>query len=262
MDNDVFPLIERSCSILYSLMDYLDKRGIVSADDFISFCAMQPKGIYHKEITRNENDARSIRNNLHPGGIRSTLDLCEMAGIDRNKRVLDAGTGHGGAARVIAENYGCKVTGIDRDYIRLLDAIFRTRVCGLDELVTFRLEDAYSMTFEDESFDVVFRQHSVYGGEEARFVQECWRVLKVGGIIAFHGILKRISLGGEKWKMEDYSMEEYTRLLSMTGFIVKSIETEQSTRFLLESLKEDNTVMCDMIRKKLITGIKLVAERG
>lgn len=261
-DKDLSSRIERSLGILFSLVDYLDTRGIIPAGDFISFCAGQPKGMYHKEIFRNEEDARSVKDNLHPGGIRATLDLCEMAGIHRDMRVLDAGTGHGGAARVMAENYGCRVTGIDRDSVRLLDAIFRTRACRLEELVSFRLEDAYGTTFEDECFDVVFRQHSVYGGEEERFIQECRRVLKPGGIIAFHGILKRITLGGKKWKMEDYSLEEYIRLLNASGFSMRSTETEESTRFLLESLQEDNPAMCGMIHKKLITGIRLVAERG
>ncbi len=253
---------ERSLGILFSLMDYLDARGIVPAGDFLSFCTGQPEGMYRKEIFRDEEEARSVRNNLHPGGIRATMDLCEIAGIHREMRILDAGTGHGGAARVMAENYGCSVIGIDTDYVRLLDAIFRTRACRLEELVTFRLEDAYGTTFEDGCFDGVFRQHSVYGGEEERFIRECRRVLKPGGIIAFHGILKRISLGGRKWKMEDYSLEEYIRLLNAAGFSVRSTETEQATRFLLESLQAHNPAMCGMIHKKLIMGIQLVAERG
>jgi len=262
LERDMIKLLERNSNILYSLLEFLDDKGIVKAESFLDFCASLEKDSFSKEIYRSEEDTRSVRDNLHPGGIKATLELCESAGMDRSKYVLDAGTGHGGAARVIAENYGCRVTGIDMDYVRLVNAIFRTRAMELEGLVDFRLVDAYKMSFESDVFDIIIRQHSIYGGEEAIFIRECGRVLKPGGVIAFQGILKRMSLGGCKMKMEDYSLEEYSELLRTAGFIIKSVETEKETQALQESLTDSNPAMVRMIDKKLITGIRLIAERG
>ena len=43
----------------------------------------------------------------------STSQLAELVEIKRRDEVLDAGSGIGGAARFLANRYGCRVTTID-----------------------------------------------------------------------------------------------------------------------------------------------------
>lgn len=43
----------------------------------------------------------------------ATSQLAELAEISSLDEVLDAGSGIGGTARFLADQYGCRVTGID-----------------------------------------------------------------------------------------------------------------------------------------------------
>ena len=50
---------------------------------------------------------------FHTAGRVTTLKALEMMSLEAGMHVLDAGCGLGGTARVLAREYGCRVTGID-----------------------------------------------------------------------------------------------------------------------------------------------------
>jgi SAM-dependent methyltransferase len=50
-----------------------------------------------------------------PGGKQAVLGLVEPLGLKRGMRVLDLGAGLGGAARVLARQYGAEVVGLEAD---------------------------------------------------------------------------------------------------------------------------------------------------
>ena len=50
---------------------------------------------------------------FHIRGRKATLELGRQMGLSSAARVLDMGSGLGGPARTLAEEYGCHVTGID-----------------------------------------------------------------------------------------------------------------------------------------------------
>lgn len=255
----IWSILERNMGIQSALIGFLKEKGYLDNTEFIQYCSGIDSLSVKKELYRDEEAAKSSKNEMHPGGENATLALCKMAGLKKTDRVLDAGTGHGGAARIAAQNFGSMVTGLEFDYVRLINAIFRTKQVGLDHLISFCTGDAYHMPFADESFDVILRQHAVYGQQEIVFVKECFRVIKPGGRIAFQGILKRIPLTRNKFHMEDYSVDEYSQLLEECGFENIQFETENSNRELSESLKETDSVMYNLVEKNLITGVKIVA---
>jgi len=269
-DDRYIELLERNSRILLTTVNYLVEREVTDARDFLRYCCDLDNKACTKEISRNESEARSENNELHPGGVKATLTLGRMVQLDEKKLVLDTGTGHGGAARTLAENFGCKIIGIDKDFIRLCDAIFRTKMLKLDHLVSFQLDNAYRMSFPDSTFDVVFRQHSVYGeeGDESDFLGECRRVLKNNGMIAFHGTFKTISFARKKNpNMSDYTFEAYKELLAQKGFRIIEYETEQSTQELLDcfsgpaadSTSNYHQSLYKLVKNKKITGCKLAA---
>jgi len=279
-DDRYIEILERNSRILLNTVNYLAERKVIDARDFLRYCGDLDNKACTKEISRNESEARSEKNELHPGGVKATLTLAEMVKLDKDKLVLDTGTGHGGAARVLAQNFGCKIIGIDKDFIRLCDAIFRTKMLKLDHLVSFQLDNAYRMSFPDSTFDVVFRQHSVYGeeGDESDFLGECHRILKNNGMIAFHGTFKTISFARKKNpNMSDYTFEAYKELLAQKGFRIIEYETEQSTRELLDcfsgatgdktdtnpgtNTSNHHQALYRLVKNKKITGCKLVATR-
>src|SRR5690348_5281921 len=50
---------------------------------------------------------------FHTRGLAATRELAELAGITAGTSVLDVGSGLGGPARVLAAEFGCRVTGVD-----------------------------------------------------------------------------------------------------------------------------------------------------
>jgi len=99
----------------------------------------------------------------------------------KGKRVLDAGCGDGGLARVMAE-HGAHVTGIDTSPRQLTKA--RATPPVLDE--TYLDAVAQEMPFADASFDlVVFANslHHVPVPDQPKALSEAARVLMAGGIL-------------------------------------------------------------------------------
>ncbi len=101
---------------------------------------------------------------------------------DGGMRILDAGTGTGAMAVLLAE-MGHKVTGIDLSAAMLDAARSKARRSGLD--VTFLEANAAVLPFDDESFDVVFSRHLFWTlPSPIRTLREWKRVARPGGLVA------------------------------------------------------------------------------
>lgn len=127
---------------------------------------------------------------FHIRGRKATLELARQIHLDDSMQVLDVGSGLGGASRCIAQEFGCRVTGIDltREYCLVSDMLARR--LGLDSRVSYRHCDALQMPFEDATFDVLWTQHAAMNiSDKTGFYGEMWRVLKPGGVIAIYDIL-------------------------------------------------------------------------
>ena len=90
---------------------------------------------------------------FHIRGRTATLALADAMGVDASTSVLDIGSGLGGAARTLAEVYGCSVTGIDLTPSFCAAANELSRWTRLDDLTTFHVGDACALPFDDNTFD-------------------------------------------------------------------------------------------------------------
>lgn len=133
---------------------------------------------------------------FHIRGREATLELAGEMKLAEGRRVLDIGSGLGGPARTIAEQYGCNVTGIDltpefRDTAeKLSDWV------DLSDRVTFRQGDATALPFADGEFDAAMTIHAAMNiPAKDQMYAEAHRVLKPGGIFAVYDVLQ--GEGGE-----------------------------------------------------------------
>jgi len=126
---------------------------------------------------------------LHIRGREATAELAQMAHIDAEQLVLDAGCGIGGACRYLAATFGCKVIGIDlTDGYRRVAEMLSARL-GLSRLTEFHLGNVLQLPFANDHFDVVWTEHTQMNiADKAAFYGELFRVLKPGGGLAFHDI--------------------------------------------------------------------------
>jgi len=98
--------------------------------------------------------------------------------------VLDAGGGLGGAARVLAAEYGCRVVVADvtEDYVRA--GVHLTVRAGLGERVHHLRADALALPFAAGRFDVVWTQNSGMNiADKERLYAGFARVLQPGGLL-------------------------------------------------------------------------------
>ena len=80
--------------------------------------------------------------------------LGERLRLGPGKHVLDVASGRGGPALVLAEAFGCRVTGIEKSEEFYEAACKRSRARGLESLVEFVQADARELPFEGEAYDV------------------------------------------------------------------------------------------------------------
>ncbi len=127
---------------------------------------------------------------LHTGGIRGTQALLEKLEIPAHFHVLDAGCGLGGASRLMADTFGCRVTGIDLspDYIEAARVL--THRTGLSGRVQFETGSILALPETPGPFDVILCQHILMNiSDKQAAVQQFVRHLKPGGRVVLHEIV-------------------------------------------------------------------------
>lgn len=170
--NPISPLIERhyhAVNLYETVLAALEKKGITS--DTLSW-----------------QDLSAV-DEFHVRGLEATIELAQEANLRSGTQVLDVGCGIGGAARLLAAQYDCKVTGIDlvQEYIRTAQLL--TEKVGLSDYNTFIQADALELPFSDGQFEVVWTQHVQMNIEDkATFYQELARMLQPDGRLMYYDV--------------------------------------------------------------------------
>ena len=109
-------------------------------------------------------------------------ELLTWSQIQRAENILDVGCGIGGSSLYLAEKFNARATGITLSPVQASRAIERARAANLSDRTQFLVTDALTTPFADNSFDFVWSLESgEHMPDKARFLQECYRVLKPGG---------------------------------------------------------------------------------
>ncbi len=117
---------------------------------------------------------------------RTVRRMAESAGLGPHTRVLDLGSGYGGAARYLARTYGCPVTCLNVSDVENERNRELTREQGLEHLVEVVEGSFEDLPFEDRSFHVVWSQDALlHSGDRGRVLEEAARVLRSGGQLIF-----------------------------------------------------------------------------
>jgi tocopherol O-methyltransferase len=102
------------------------------------------------------------------------------------QNIIDVGCGIGGSTLHLAQKYGSKATGITLSPVQASRGQERAIAAGLDGQVSFAVANALEMPFEDDTFDLVWSLESgEHMPDKAKFLSECYRVLKPGGKMIF-----------------------------------------------------------------------------
>ena len=144
-----------------------------------------------KELAALRPTDLSYIDEFHFLGREATLRLSMQMHLDADSRVLDIGSGLGGAARTLATEYACHVTGIDLTPAYCEVAGVMSDWVGLAGRTSFQLGDATELPFADRRFDAAISQHAAMNiAARDRLYAEAHRVLVPGGRFAIYDILQ------------------------------------------------------------------------
>jgi SAM-dependent methyltransferase len=127
---------------------------------------------------------------FHALGRAASIAQAQLADVQPNERVLDAGAGLGGPARFLAARYGAKVTALDATARFCRAAQLLTRGAGLADRVEIVCGDALAPPFPDHSFDLAWTQALIQNvADKSRLIAELARVVRPGGRVVMFEIV-------------------------------------------------------------------------
>jgi sarcosine/dimethylglycine N-methyltransferase len=133
---------------------------------------------------------------FHSLGRVGTASLLDAAQVVSTDRVLDAGSGIGGTARLLAADYGCRVTAIDLTVEYCDTARWLNGLVNLGDRIEVIEGDVTDLPLQDAAFDVVVSQHvQMNVADKASLYREARRVMVSGGRLAMWDIVS--GEGGE-----------------------------------------------------------------
>lgn len=133
-------------------------------------------GLYQSD---NEDIAQASRRTVEYMASR-------LGALGADSRVLDLGSGYGGAARYLAKQHGCHVTALNLSETENARDRAMNEQQGLAELIDVVDGNFESVPAPDNHFDVVWSQDAIlHSGQRLKVVEEVARVLKPGGEFVF-----------------------------------------------------------------------------
>lgn len=198
----------------------------------------------------------------HPEAMEHTNEfMAKAVHLSPQLRVLDLGCGYGSTARYLAANFGCEVTGTNISEKELELARERSKVAGLDHLLTFEYEDFHRLQYPDNSYDVVWSQEAfLHAADKTAVLSECRRVLVPDGTLIFTDILvRRHTPEADRVRIYDrvkspdmWDLEDYREALTELGLPVRQVEdwsayVARSYGWVRDRLKENREALLSRV---------------
>ena len=131
------------------------------------------------------------RNFVSPGGAATTRELLALAGLKPGAQVLDVGCGLGGAAFLMAREFGAQVHGIDIEPAMLAIARERCAEAGLEDAVRFSQGNILDFSGA-EQYDLAHsRDAFLHIHAKPQLFAVLWRALRPGGRLLFTDYMRR-----------------------------------------------------------------------
>ncbi|MGE3822499.1 MAG: methyltransferase domain-containing protein [Isosphaeraceae bacterium] len=180
------------------------------------------------------------------GGPATTDYLCQLLGpkLAPGVRVLDVGSGIGGAALHLAKTHGAVVVGIDLAPEMIAIGLERAQESGVSEGVDFVVGDVLEHPF-DQPFDVVWsRDALMHIPDKPRLFKRLLDLLTPGGQLVITDYARGTPPGSPEFeaylKSTGYHVvtpDAYGKLLEDAGFV--DVQVEDATAKFIAIMKDE-----------------------
>ena len=125
----------------------------------------------------------------HMGGLGATRELIEACHINKDSYVLDVGCGVGITTCYLADEYGCRVVGLDLSEMMVKRSKERAKRKNVADKVEFKVGDAQDLPFKDGVFDVVICESVIaFSRDKQKAISEYARVTRPGGYVGLNEV--------------------------------------------------------------------------
>jgi len=187
------------------------------------------------------------------GGEATTAEFCAQMGLEPGMKLLDVGAGIGGSAFYMAKSFGITVDGVDLSSNMV--EIARENLAKMSEevqkKVTFRVEDATTMEYPENHYDVVYSRDTIlHIADKKSLFQNFFKTLKPGGRVVItdycRGDLAKAGKADYGQDFKDYvadrgyhllTVEQYGQVLTEAGFA--SVDAQDKTELFVEILHRE-----------------------
>ncbi len=184
---------------------------------------------------------------FHPGGIKLTSELAQLAGIDQDTDVLILASGEGDSTIYVAKELGAKVYAVDIAPEKIKEATKKARKLRLLKRAFFKNASAYELPFLEDMFDVVMSEMTIcLFPDKVRVLKEAYRVLRPHGSVIFSGVIIHDIPVDTELRFRELtclfsspSIPEYVELFKKAGFKdVKGIDRSELAEEQYDDLKK------------------------
>ncbi len=209
--------------------------------------ALQRAGLHGRRLTPAD---LAPLDHFHTGGVAATRALAHWLALAPLTRVIDVGGGIGGAARLLAAEFDCRVSVVDLTPEYCEAGARLTERCGLSDRVSFHVGDGLSLPFPDGNFALAWTQHSTMNiDDKPRLYRELRRVLAKQGRYAMHEILA--GTDGPPIYLTPWAETERTSFLATAEKTKRMLE---AARFEIERWEDTTAASVDWFRNRPAPG--------
>ena len=181
-----------------------------------------------------------------PGGVHAVEGFCNKLRMRQGMKILEIGSGLGGASFHFVRQYGATVVGLDLSKAMIELSTERAKEAALTT-VSFLESDIRTATLEKESFDLAWSRDCIlYVQEKGLVWKNIHSALKQGAQLFVTDFCKGKGPRSEafneyedKFAFHLVDLDEYERSVKAAGF--KQVRVEDITEQFIQSLSEERT---------------------
>jgi cyclopropane-fatty-acyl-phospholipid synthase len=161
--------------------------------------------------------------------------FCKKLELSQDDHLLDIGVGWGNLAFYVAQNFGCKVTGVSLSPVQKQFVVAKAKALGVDHLIQYDLVHALALDYPDNYFTKIGSLEATeHIMDLPAFYHNLYRMLADNGIMCVQVITRRLGLDAENlpWRQEAFDfMYKYIYPVGKWSSISESVSAMEQSGF-------------------------------